>query len=274
MPLKGYKQTEEHKRKISEVEKGKIVSEETKKKQSISQIEYFKIHKNPRYGITVSEETKQKMRIHHAGGIKYHTEETKIKISNSEKGKIVSEETRIKLRKRHHSEESKQRMRINHKGGMKIGFKCPEETKQKLRLHHSGGVKYHSEETKQKMRISAIKYITNITGIIISPRIGRYEKQILDELQNKIGFSIKRSFYINGYYLDGYCQELNLAIEVDEEFHYKNGILRLRDIEKQNNIIKSLHCNFIRIKVEDIVKNENIDTNILLNCLNEVNKIE
>lgn len=124
--------------------------------------------------------------------------------------------------------------------------------------------KIQTKKTKQKMRISSIEYIKNIRGDI-SPNIGLHEKQILDEIQNIIGFSIKRAFYINGYFLDGYCQELNIAFEIDEEHHYKNNILRQKDIEKQNNIMKALNCDFIRIRVKDAIIDEKVDLEVLKN---------
>ena len=71
---KGYKQTEEHRRKISEANKGKIVSEETRKKLS----ELRKGKKHPMFG-------------------KHHSEESKKKNSDAHKGKTASVETRKKL---------------------------------------------------------------------------------------------------------------------------------------------------------------------------------
>ena len=125
-----------------------------------------------------------------------------------------------------------------------------------------------SKITKQKMRISAIEYIKNNSNFT-TPRTGRYEKQILDEFQNTLGFSIKRQFYINGYFLDGYCQELNLAIEVDEGYHYQNNILNQKDIEKQNSIIKILNCDFIRLKVLEIIIDNKINKEKLRGFIKE-----
>jgi very-short-patch-repair endonuclease len=161
-------------------------------------------------------------------GIKY-PEERRKNISNSLKGKKLSEET---------------------KKNMSLG---------KLEFYktHKGtrfGI-ITSEETKLKLRNAQINYIKN-TQNFRGPNVGKFEKLILDIIQNKIGFSIKRGFYINGYFLDGYCQELNLAIEIDEEYHYRNNILRQKDIEKQNNIIKSLNCSFLRIRVSKFLNNE------------------
>lgn len=79
---KGKHPDEEQRRKMSEAAKGKILSEETKKKISARK-------KN------ISDETRKKMSESHKG--KFKSEETKRKISESSKGKIVSSETRKKL---------------------------------------------------------------------------------------------------------------------------------------------------------------------------------
>ncbi len=155
------------------------------------------------------------------------------------RGKLHSEETKEKMRTRIVSDELKEKIRANHRGGPLVG--------------HT-----YSDKTKQKMRVAAIEYIKNTRGSI-SPNVGRYEKQILDALQDRLGFSIKRQFYINGYFLDGYCQEINLAIEIDEEGHYKNNILNNRDLNKQNNIINSLNCNFLRIRVKEVIIDEQLN---------------
>jgi len=177
----------------------------------------------------MKEETKQKIRNKLLGRISpmkgkhwKMSEETKNKLSKYRKGKIASEETRRKISE-------------NNKGRILSG------------------------ETKRKLRISTIEYIKN-TCNGIRPNIGRYEKQVLDELQNIIGFSIKRGFSINGYFLDGYCKELNLAIEIDEEYHYKKEKQKQKDIEKQNNITQALNCDFLRIRVDDIIKDGQIVT--------------
>jgi hypothetical protein len=94
MPLKGYKQTEEHKRKISESLKGresgiykyKPRTEETKRKISESLKGHF-----------VSEETKRKIGDGNRGKKQPQTEEHKRKIGEGNKGKILLEETKRKI---------------------------------------------------------------------------------------------------------------------------------------------------------------------------------
>lgn len=164
-----------------------------------------------------------------------HTEEEKRKIGLGNKGKIISEEHKRKL-----AENNKKRI-------------YSEETRKKLSKIWLN--RKHSEETKRQMRISAINYIKEKKGSV-SPTIGRHEKEILDKLQSIIKFLIRRNFYINGYFLDGYCKELNLAIEIDENRHYVNGILKEKDIKRQKNIENALSCKFLRIKERDFLNNK------------------
>ena len=90
--------SEEHKRKISESNKGKVVSKETRKKLSDA-------HKNP------SEETRRKIRENrrdmsgknHPMYGKHHTEEAKKKMSEACKGRVSP------MKGKKHSEEHKKR---------------------------------------------------------------------------------------------------------------------------------------------------------------------
>ena len=99
------------------------------------------------------------------------------------------------------------------------------------RISPRKGIKL-TQKIKKKMRESAIKYIKSTVGIF-RPRIGKYEKRILDELELSFKYEIKRQFCIDGFFLDGYIPELNLAIEVDEPYH---KYLKLKDKERENYI--------------------------------------
>ena len=72
------------------------------------------------------------------------------------------------------------------------------------------------------------------------------EKQLLDELQEEYGYEIIRQYQVEGYFIDGYIKELNLAIEIDEKPKNKE-----RDIERQKIIENKLNCKFLRIKDYD-----------------------
>jgi hypothetical protein len=107
---KGKLYSEEYKKKMSEILKGRIISEETKRKMS-----------KPK-----TEETKRKMSKANKGANnpnygKSHSEETKRKISEGMKGRKLSEETKIKMSKPK-TEETKKKMssaQIGNKKGCK-----------------------------------------------------------------------------------------------------------------------------------------------------------
>ena len=79
----------------------------------------------------------------------------------------------------------------------------------------------------------------------ISPNIGVNETKILDFIEKNLGYKILRQHVCNGYFIDGYCKELNLAIEVDEEYH-KTQIEK--DLSRQKVLEKVLKCDFVRIE--------------------------
>ena len=56
---------------------------------------------------------------------------------------------------------------------------------------------------------------------------------------------IIRQFPIIGYFVDGYCKEKNIVIEVYEKFHERQ---RAKDKKREDDIINKLKCKFIRIK--------------------------
>ena len=148
-------------------------------------------------------ETKKKMSKNHRH---YQTKDTKIKISKTLKGRIISIETKSKM---------------------------------KLAKQHI------SEEARKNMRIARFEYIKKICGILY-PNIGHNEKQILDDLEIRLNIKILRQYKVEGYFLDGYIPELNLAIEIDERPKNKQ-----KDIERQKLIESKLGCKFLRIKDYD-----------------------
>lgn len=135
--LKGHIKTEETRRKISLTKKGIKLSEETKKNISEG-------HK----GLKHSEETIKKRSLANTG--KKRSEETKRKISEKAKKRIRTPEQKEKFAKnrlgKKHSEETKQKMKDKAKRGKdnpmfgKIGNQNPFYGKK------------HTEETKQKMK--------------------------------------------------------------------------------------------------------------------------
>lgn len=106
--------------------------------------------------------------------------------------------------------------------------------------------KNHSAESNRKNRESCIKYIEKfrLNGQPLKPRIGRNEKEILDNLEKTWGYEIIRQFPIAGYFIDGYIPEIRLAIEIDEGHHKGN---EKKDKTRQKEIEELLNCKFVRI---------------------------
>jgi len=102
-----------------------------------------------------------------------------------------------------------------------------------------------SEMTKKKMSESAIKHMNEIGRTKLTPNIGKQEKKILDSLELIYGFKIKRQFRVGKYFVDGYTKDINLVIEIDENYHHKRK--KEYDLEREKFIIKKLNCKFWRI---------------------------
>ena len=111
--------------------------------------------------------------------------------------------------------------------------------------------KHHKSESKLKQRLSAIKRIEKQqnNGNPLHPNIGKYEIQILSNLEKCLTYPILKQYKVAGYFLDGYCPTLNLAIEIDETFHKRN---LKKDEERQKVIENELGCKFLRIEVSKV----------------------
>lgn len=244
--LYGRKLKEEHKMKIRENNgmRGKHLSEEAKEKLRIANLG----EKNPHYGKPNSPECRLKISLSHKG------KDWRIgnRFSKETRRKIV--ETRMKNGSYNPSEETRKKISLANRGRIIT----QEHIRKILETKRKNNTLSHSEETKRRIRESVKTYMKKCQ--IVHPRCGKYEHEILDKLQEIIGFSIKRQFFINGYYLDGYCQEINLAIEVYENHHYKKDMIDKDKIRKEE-IIKALNCNFLEIKELEYIKNKNLEIN-------------
>lgn len=83
----------------------------------------------------------------------------------------------------------------------------------------------------------------------------RFEDEFMDKLEQSLqplGYSLERqkSMFNGKYRIDGYIEELKLAIEYDEEQHniYNNKIL---DEQRQQDIENELGCTFVRLDYKD-----------------------
>jgi very-short-patch-repair endonuclease len=104
----------------------------------------------------------------------------------------------------------------------------------------------------EKMRISTINRI-----IRQGKNVSYNQKSIpffesLNKKYNLEGVYGKNEFKCIGYSLDFYSKKYNLVIEWDEEFHYKEDKLNIKDRERQDKITDHLCCKFIRIRESKI----------------------
>lgn len=128
------------------------------------------------------------------------------------------------------------------------GIKLSEEHRKKLSEVHTGVRRGpHTEETKAKMRESTIKRINNVKGQL-APRYNPKACKAIDEYGKLHGYNFQHAenggeFYIDGYWLDGYDKDKNVAIEYYEKFHNRTSHKK-RDELRKNRIIELLNCEF------------------------------
>lgn len=65
-------------------------------------------------------------------------------------------------------------------------------------------------------------------------------------------YSFNRQKPLNKYIVDFYCKPLNLAIEVDGEYH-NEPVQRVKDKERQQ-ILESMNLNFLRFTEQQVRK--------------------
>lgn len=169
-----------------------------------------------------------------------HSKEKGIKISNSLKGITRSVETRIKQSNRLKGSVSSKKNR-SHKEV--YGREKAEEIRRKISSSLYGTMR--TKESIEKTRIGMMMHRKNRELV----SVGKYEKEILDEIETRKGIKIERTYPVFGYFVDGYCEETNTVYEVDEEYHRKEMVI-IRDLERQKKIEEYLQCKFIRIDVK------------------------
>ena len=91
-----------------------------------------------RLGKKLSEDIKRKMSLSHIGivSVKKHSDESRLKMSQSLKGREFSNETILKFKQRKPSEESRLKMRLSH-----LGKKHTQEEKDKISIGNIGKIR-------------------------------------------------------------------------------------------------------------------------------------
>jgi hypothetical protein len=160
-------------------------------------------------------------------------------LSCSNKGRIISDEGRKNMSKCHAN--------VFGKNNPFFGKTHTDETKSKI----SQSI---SDEERSKRRIRCLERIRSTKR---TANFNKFACKYFDELNKIKGWNLIHAlnggeFIVDGYSLDAYDKEKNIVVEYDESKHYSNGMLREKDILRQNKIIKVLKCRFFRY-------NENAD---------------
>jgi hypothetical protein len=179
--------------------------------------------------------------------------------------KTAVEENRIcgscVMKGRIFTEEWKNNLKTNHAdfSGIKNPF---------YKKHHSDFVREKmsniSEEKRKHLRKKFHEFLVSKKS---SPTFNKRACKYLDKLNEEKGWNLQHAlnggeYVINGFWIDGYDKERNIIVEYDERKHYRaNGNLRQKDIKRQEEIIKTLHCKFYRYnealdKFYEVILNE------------------
>jgi len=198
-------------------------------------------------GISLSEEHKHNLSISHLGK----------KMPNR---KRISAEDRLKLSIAHKGQKpwntgkaGTYKLSEKHKLAIKNSLKNVKKPKD-FRQRCINGARNRkrpipvSDEHRKHNREAQIRYREKMG--FKRQIIGKYETPVLDNLEKCFGYIILRQYKVAGYFLDGYCPGLNLAIEVDEPYH-KNEEQLTKDIYREIQIKKEMSCQFLRIDVDN-----------------------
>jgi len=121
-----------------------------------------------------------------------------------------------------------------------------EKTKNKIAKSH---LKENlSDESLQAYRESAIARIERQQkdGLPLTPSIGLQEKETIDRYEKILNCKFERQVRVAGFFVDGYCKEKNIVIEVDEYYHRKR---EQQDRYRDEIIKRELGCDIMRIRV-------------------------
>ena len=154
----------------------------------------------------------------------------------------------------HHTKKTKESIKNSMMGSKNHFFGKHHTKKSKEKVSKANKNRVFTKDWIKKIREAKIRYVekTKFSGMPLYPTVGKYEKQILDTLESCFyPYLILRQYKTNGYFLDGYCPALNLAIEIDEKFHRIEKHL-IKDKNKEGEIKDKLNCQFLRIDIGGI----------------------
>ena len=112
-----------------------------------------------------------------------------------------------------------------------------------------------NKQTVMKRKIIPYKKKLKHTARMLRKNMTLSEILLWQEIKGKqiLGYDFDRQRPIDNYIVDFYCKDLQLAIEVDGESHYYEGVPE-RDIKRQKKL-ESLGVHFLRIE-DELVKED------------------
>jgi len=197
------------------------------------------------------------------------SEETKVKLYNSLKGRIITKKWSEKISKsligRKLSKEHRLKISDNYKNKIVGMMGKNHSLESRLKISKSGGNrlgKKNSPETKFNMSISSVEYINNhlLDGKKVTPRIGNNETTIIDQIENALGIkgisNDKTLFLKCGKWPDRYYKEYNICVDILEDHHFKvTGELSDNDQNRELIIAWKLGCIIYYIPEQEFLKN-------------------
>lgn len=172
------------------------------------------------------------------------SEEHKLKIKSSMKGKISSITHPERSRKLSLVLKGKKRLEINKRIVPRLDAKCIE-----------CGIEFKYERWRNKAY-----FCSNKCKIISYKKKGEWKAnynpnacEIIEEYGKNNGYNFQHAlnggeFYVKelGYWVDGYDKEKNVVVEYYEKYH-KFPKQKKLDIEREEKIINCLKCKFIKL---------------------------
>lgn len=141
-----------------------------------------------------------------------------------------------------------------------LGVKLVDEVKdsegvfRKTYEFNKDSVKYLLDMTTNSDRVPLQKIYEELGGqysklYYINRNEDEFMKNLSDTLY-ELGLDLIREYKILNYLVDGYIKDVNLVIEYDEDYHSSKPQKAI-DRQRENEIIKSMRCDIIRLDCND-----------------------
>jgi len=90
--------------------------------------------------------------------------------------------------------------------------------------------------------------------------------QLLEGVLSPLGLTLERQYIVNGYRLDGYVPEMNIAVEYDERHH---DLHQEKDYQRESDIQREIGCKFIRVSYTEC---DSVNVGYVVKAIMEIQK--